>query len=40
MPPVSYVNVLAGDTAPWFSHRSASNPRFVFDTTGGRYVVL
>lgn len=40
MPPVSYVNVLAGDTAPWFNQRSGSNPRFAFDTVGGRYLVL
>ncbi len=40
MAPVNYVNILAGDTAPLFNQRSGSNPRFVFDTTGGRYLVL
>ncbi len=40
MPSQSYVNILPGDTAPWFSQRSASNPRFVFDTVAGRYIVL
>ena len=40
MAPVNYVNILAGDTAPLFSQRSGSNPRFVFDTAGGRYLVL
>lgn len=32
----SYANLL-GDTAPWFSQRSANNPRYVFDTAAGRY---
>jgi predicted 2-oxoglutarate/Fe(II)-dependent dioxygenase YbiX/peroxiredoxin len=36
----SYINLLPGDTAPWFSQRSTSNPRFVFDTAAGRYLVL
>ena len=36
----SYVNLLPGDTAPWFAQRSTSNPRFVFDTAAGRYLVL
>ena len=36
----SYANLLAGDTAPWFSQRSANNPRYVFDTAAGRYIVL
>jgi predicted 2-oxoglutarate/Fe(II)-dependent dioxygenase YbiX/peroxiredoxin len=31
---------LPGDPAPWFSQRSLSNPRFVFSSVGGRYVVL
>src|SRR5215217_3544402 len=30
----------AGDPAPWFVQRSASNPRYVFDTAAGRYFVL
>ena len=29
-----------GDPAPWFEVRSAVNPRFVFDTIAGRYIVL
>lgn len=36
----SYANILPGDTAPWFSQRSGSNPRYVFDTAAGRYLVL
>jgi len=29
-----------GDPAPWFVARSTVNPKFHFDTTAGRYVVL
>jgi peroxiredoxin/predicted 2-oxoglutarate/Fe(II)-dependent dioxygenase YbiX len=29
-----------GEPAPWFTARSPVNPRFVFDTAAGRYVVL
>lgn len=36
----SYINILAGDTAPWFAQRTGNNPRFVFDTAAGRYLVL
>ena len=36
----SYINLTAGDTAPWFAQRSGANPRFVFDTAAGRYLVL
>lgn len=36
----SYVNLMAGDPAPNFIQRSGSNPRFVFDTAAGRYLVL
>lgn len=32
--------VLPGDTAPWFSQRSSSNPEYMFDTTAGRHVLL
>lgn len=35
-----YINLSAGDPAPWFSQRSVSNPRYVFDSAGGRYIVL
>ena len=40
MAAVTYVNLMAGDTAPWFVQRSGNNPRFVFHTTAGRYLVL
>ena len=33
-------NLLPGDTAPWFRARAATNPGFMFDTVGGRYVLL
>ena len=34
-------NVLSvGDPAPWFHQRSSANPRYAFDTAGGRYIVL
>jgi len=36
----SYVSLLAGDPAPWFKQRTSANPRFAFDTTAGRYLVL
>ncbi len=29
-----------GEPAPWFEARSPMNPRFIFDTVAGRYVVL
>lgn len=29
-----------GEPAPWFHVRASTNPRFAFDTVGGRYVVL
>ena len=29
----------AGDP-PWFSQRTANNPRFVMDVVAGRYIVL
>jgi predicted 2-oxoglutarate/Fe(II)-dependent dioxygenase YbiX/peroxiredoxin len=32
--------LLPGDPAPFFVQASTANPRFVFDTTGGRYLVL
>ena len=34
------VTLAPGDPAPWFQQRSTSNPRFVFDTVAGRYIVL
>lgn len=30
----------AGEPAPWFHARASTNPRYAFDTVGGRYVVL
>jgi predicted 2-oxoglutarate/Fe(II)-dependent dioxygenase YbiX/peroxiredoxin len=36
----AFVNLTPGDPAPWFSQRSGSNPRYVFDTAAGRYIVL
>lgn len=36
----SFVNLTPGDPAPWFEQRSTSNPRYVFDTAAGRYIVL
>ncbi len=35
-----YVNILAGDPAPWFYQRTSTNPRYSFNTAGGRYIVL
>jgi predicted 2-oxoglutarate/Fe(II)-dependent dioxygenase YbiX/peroxiredoxin len=35
-----FFNLQAGDPAPWFRARTALNPRYSFDTVGGRYVVL
>ncbi|WP_425411091.1 2OG-Fe(II) oxygenase [Hyphococcus sp.] len=32
--------VFPGDPAPWFQQRSFANPRYVFDTAAGRYLVL
>jgi peroxiredoxin len=29
-----------GDPFPWFRQRNTSNPAFVFDSVGGRYIVL
>jgi peroxiredoxin len=36
----SYVALTPGDPAPWFVQRAYGNPRYAFDTVGGRYVVL
>jgi predicted 2-oxoglutarate/Fe(II)-dependent dioxygenase YbiX/peroxiredoxin len=36
----AYVNLTPGDPAPWFHQRSGNNPRYVFDTAAGRYIVL
>lgn len=37
---LEYVSLAAGDVAPSFYQRSASNPRYAFDTVAGRTVVL
>lgn len=29
-----------GDPAPWFHQRTTTNPRYAFDSVGGRYIVL
>lgn len=36
----TYVALAPGDPAPWFYQRSGSNPRYAFDKTAGRYIVL
>ena len=33
-------NLFPGDPAPWFTAPTRSNPRFVFSSVAGRYVVL
>lgn len=39
-PTHSFAGLGPGDPAPMFHQRCTSNPRFAFDTVGGRYVVL
>src|SRR5215204_2660849 len=39
-PAQTYVTLAPGDPAPWFHQRSASNPRYAFDTAAGRTIVL
>jgi len=39
-PTPAYTNLAPGDPAPWFQQRSASNPRYAFDTAAGRTIVL
>lgn len=34
------IRLAPGDTAPWFHAKSNNNPRFAFDTMGGRYIFL
>ncbi len=36
----SFVNLMRGDPAPRFTAATESNPRYIFDTVAGRYVVL
>ncbi|MBC6980260.1 2OG-Fe(II) oxygenase [Caulobacter sp. 17J80-11] len=40
MSPDPRTTLSPGDPAPWFRVASTSNPRYVFDTVAGRYVVL
>jgi peroxiredoxin/predicted 2-oxoglutarate/Fe(II)-dependent dioxygenase YbiX len=35
-----YVDLQPGDPAPWFEQRGWENPRYVFDTAAGRWLVL
>jgi peroxiredoxin len=35
-----YINLLAGDPAPWFRQRSFANPRYALHAAAGRYLVL
>jgi predicted 2-oxoglutarate/Fe(II)-dependent dioxygenase YbiX/peroxiredoxin len=35
-----YVRLLPGDPAPWFHQSCGGNPRYSFDSVGGRYVVF
>ena len=35
-----YVDLQPGDPAPWFEQRGCENPRYVFDTAAGRWLVL
>jgi predicted 2-oxoglutarate/Fe(II)-dependent dioxygenase YbiX/peroxiredoxin len=36
----SFIEILAGDPAPGFRQRSLNNPKYVFDSAAGRYLVL
>jgi hypothetical protein len=36
----SYVRLSVGDPAPWFTQRAITNPKYVFDTAAGRYIVM
>jgi len=38
--PGSFNTLAVGDPAPWFHQRTSGNPRYAFDTAGGRYIVL
>ncbi|GAB3646340.1 hypothetical protein GCM10028813_06250 [Ramlibacter alkalitolerans] len=35
-----YRQLAPGEPAPWFRQRTTAKPSFVFDTAGGRYIVL
>ncbi len=37
---MQFVNLRAGDPAPWFAQRSSNSENFKFDTVGGRYILL
>lgn len=34
------MNLTPGDAAPWFLAKTSANPRYVFSTVAGRYIVL
>src|SRR5436309_3206852 len=36
----TFASLLPGDPVPWFAQRSGGNPRYVFDTAAGHYIVL
>ena len=38
--PPAFASLAPGSPLPWFAARTTSNPRFVFDTVAGRYIVL
>ena len=35
-----YRQLLPGEPAPWFRQRTTAKPSYLFDTSGGRYIVL
>jgi predicted 2-oxoglutarate/Fe(II)-dependent dioxygenase YbiX/peroxiredoxin len=35
-----YRQLSPGEPAPWFQQRTRANPKYLFDTVGGRYVLL
>lgn len=39
-PAPTFVQLLPGDPAPWFTQDSTSTPAYSFDTAAGRYIVL
>lgn len=36
----SFVNIMPGDPAPWFTQRTTPNPNYNFSSAAGRYIVL
>jgi hypothetical protein len=37
---LTYQRLETGDAAPWFTQRTANNPRFVMDVSAGRFIVV